>query len=494
MHEYELKLLSTLANAAGETGIERLEKATGLKLDALLWAIESLSASGFIKVKREASSKVELTEEGKSYLKGLPEEELVHGLEANGKLPIAAVKNNIGLIWAKKNHWIAIDKGGNIILDKEGKLFKEKKKTYSLRSALEEASHGKTGKREEMDILLKRNLVSIKEKNAIVSLQITPAGKEHVAKPASAEGIGQLTKEMILDKRWEKTPFKEYDVRAPVEKTNASRRHPVSEFIETIRDIWVGMGFQETSGPVIESSFWAFDALFSPQDHPTRDMQDTFFLSNPKTIDLGDLALLSKVKKMHEKGWEEPWHKELAEQAILRQHTTSVSARSMHKFLNMPNGNYPIKLFSIGKVFRNESIDYKHLAELHMCDGIIIGNNLNLANLIHTLKTFYSALGFDVDNPKSVRFKPSYFPFVEPGLEVNYFDEARGDWIELAGAGIIRKEIVTALGGRSSVLAWGMGIDRLMFRELKIDSLMQLYANEAGWLRKRENIRRYTWQ
>jgi phenylalanyl-tRNA synthetase alpha chain len=493
LHEYGFRLLSALTAVGGEAGIGKLEKATGLKPDALLWTIESLSENGSIRVKRDAVSKIELTEEGRSYLKQTPEEKLVQELDDKGKLQVSAVKNKIGLIWAKKNNWIAIDKEGSITLSKEGKLLR-KKKTYALRSALEEAAAGRIGKKEELDILVKRNLANVREKNIISSVQITPTGKEQLSKSSSVDEIGELTKELILGRKWETTPFRGYDVTAPAERTNPARRHPVSEYMDLIRGIWTGMGFQETSGPVIETAFWAFDALFSPQDHPTRDMQDTFFLSNPKTIDIGDVALLSRVKKMHETGWGEPWRKELAEQAILRQHTTSVSARRMHEFLDAPNANYPIKLFSIGKVFRNESIDYKHLAELHMCDGIIIGNNLSLANLIHTLKTFYSALGFDANNPKSVRFKPSYFPFVEPGLEINYFDEQKGDWLELGGAGIIRKEIVTALGGRRTVLAWGLGIDRLMFRELKIDSLVQLYANEAGWLRRRESIRRYAWQ
>jgi len=255
------------------------------------------------------------------------------------------------------------------------------------------------------------------------------------------------------------------------------------ELIDIIREVWLSMGFIEGIGPIIESAFWNFDALFSPQDHPTRDMQDTFFLSNPKTIDVNDLELLSRVKKMHKKNWGPIWREEIAKQALLRTHNTSVSAHYINKFADLDKHEYPIKVFSVGRIFRNESVDYKHLAELYQYDGIIIGDNLSLANLIHTLKDFYRRLGIEVG------LKPSYFPFVEPGMEVFYFDKEHNDRIELCGAGIIRKEITTALGSSKSVLAWGGGIERLMFNMLKIGSLSDMYKNDIGWLRERESLR-----
>ncbi|MEM3883873.1 MAG: phenylalanine--tRNA ligase subunit alpha, partial [Methanothrix sp.] len=88
-----------------------------------------------------------------------------------------------------------------------------------------------------------------------------------------------------------------------------------------------------------------------------------------------------------------------------------------------------------------------------------------------------------------VKFKPSYFPFVEPGLEASYYDEEHGDWIELCGGGIIRKEITKALGTDMRVIAWGAGLDRLMFKYLGINSLSELYKNDIGWLRKRKPIK-----
>jgi len=137
-------------------------------------------------------------------------------------------------------------------------------------------------------------------------------------------------------------------------------------------------------------------------------------------------------------------------------------------------------------VFRNESTDYKHLAELHQYDGIIVGDNLTLANLIDTLKKFYTKLGLD-----NFKFRPSYFPFTEPSLEAFYYDEEHGDYIELAGGGIIRKEIIKAMGINKTVLAWGGGVDRLMISNkiFGLDSIATLFKNDIGWLRTRGNLK-----
>ena len=181
------------------------------------------------------------------------------------------------------------------------------------------------------------------------------------------------------------------DINAPSEPVWPARPHPVREFINHVRDTWVSMGFIETMGPIVETAFWNFDALFSPQDHPTRDMQDTFFPSNPKEIEINDLALMKRVKNMHVTSWESVWQEELARQPVLRTHTTSVSAHNIQRLANAV-GDSPLKLFSIGKVFRNESLDYKHLAELHQFDGIIIERSWECQILYTRLRSFIQTL------------------------------------------------------------------------------------------------------
>ncbi|MGC8586555.1 MAG: phenylalanine--tRNA ligase subunit alpha [Candidatus Micrarchaeia archaeon] len=474
MHVYEITLLKFLKKKRSAS-FEEL-KSTGIGEDAIRWAIEELSKIGAISVEREELESVELSEEGKSYLKEFPEERLIKEL-SKGSMRIDAIKNKIGLIWAKKNGWIKID-GDKVELTEEGRSAVGKE--YALRSALNEIAKGTVREGAELGVLSKRKLVRIGKKSIIKNIVLTENGAK--LNPIE-EGIGPLTPEMLKTGSWRGKSFKAYDVNAESAIIYPARMHPVHEFINIIRSTWIGMGFMEVSGPIIESAFWNFDALFSPQDHPTREMQDTFFLSNPKTIDIEDVEALSRVKAMHEHAWKERWHKDLAKQALLRTQTTSVSVHFIRKYAGIMNANYPVKLFSVGKVFRNESIDYKHLSELHQSDGIIIGDNLALSNLIATLKSFYEQVGFP-----DIRIRPSFFPFVEPGLEVYYHDDKLNDNIELCGAGIIRKEITKAMGLNKDVLAWGMGLERILMRYLGIERISELYENSVAWLRKRKEI------
>ncbi len=496
MHEYEIAILNLLKRQ-GSADLEYLQDSLKMGRDSAMWAIENLSRQDFVKVERESSKTPHLTAEGKRYLNLFPEEELIATLSKKGGIePLSSTKNEIGLIWAKRNGWITID-NGKILLSAPGKEMASGKKTYIYKELLNTLAKSQevpdqvfVKNKNEIDNLKKRNLLEITEHGAIKKIEITEKGmraNQPTSAGAQAEASsmqGALTRELITSGRWKKEIFRSYDINAPSEEPYPARLHPMHEFVDIVRKSWFNMGFMEVSGPIIESAFWNFDALFSPQDHPTRDMQDTFFLKNPPKISIDDIALMNRVKSMHVENWKEAWKEDVAQQALLRTQTTSVSARYINKLANISDANYPLKLFSVGKVFRNESIDYKHLAELYMTDGIVIGNNLTFSNLISTLKLFYSQLGMD-----KLIIRPAYFPFVEPGLEIHYYDEKRKETIELCGGGIIRKEITKAMGTNKTVLAWGGGLERLMFKALGINSLTELYKNEVGWLRKRPELK-----
>jgi phenylalanyl-tRNA synthetase alpha chain len=488
LHEYELAILNLLKKQKS-IDFNHLQETLNISNDSVLWALGNLSKNKIVKVEKDDIKTARLTEEGKNYTKLFPEEEFVRGLsKSGGEIPLKDVKNDIGLIWAKKNGWVSLDKN-KARLTAKGAEIATGKNTYeqkSLLGKLGSAPQNEVGKliiqNEELVKNLKnRDLLEIIDKGIIKNIQLTEKGAE--LKLPEAEGIGALTREIIVSGKWKKERLRAYDINANVEDIYPARLHPMHEFIDTIRNAWLNMGFTEVSGPIIESAFWNFDALFEPQDHPARDMQDTFFLKNPSKISIDDIALMNRVKRMHVKNWNEAWREDIAQQALLRTQTTSVSAHYINKFAKMMETNYPIKLFSVGKVFRNESIDYKHLAELHQIDGIIIGTNLTLSNLIYVLKQFYSQIGMD-----NIIIKPSYFPFVEPGLEINYYDKKKETMIELCGAGIIRKEITKAMGTSKTVLAWGGGLERLMFKVLGIGSLTELYKNDLGWIRKRGEL------
>jgi phenylalanyl-tRNA synthetase alpha chain len=476
LHEYTAAVLEFLKSRKTVT-FEEL-KSLGISEDAIRWAIEELAEEGAVKIERENLEYVELTQEGKDYLKIFPEETLMYELGKKGSISVSDIKNQIGLIWAKKNNWIKIE-NGKILISEEGARYLANK-SYKLRDALNSLANNGSCDSSAKSMLIKRGLAITKEKSMVKSITITEKG---MSMNLASNEISILTRELLKSGKWRTSRFKPYDINASTEPNYAARLHPLHEFIDSIRKIWLNMGFTEVSGPIIESAFWNFDALFAQQDHPSREMQDTFFLSNPKLISIEDLEALDKVKKMHTKAWKEKWSKEVAEQAVLRTQTTSVSAHYMRKFASVMNASYPAKLFSVGRVFRNESIDYKHLAELHQVDGIIIGDRLSIANLKDTLKRFYEQAGFP-----EVRFRPSYFPFVEPGMEVYYYDEHFGDNIELCGAGIIRKEITKAMGLDKMVLAWGGGIERLLMRHLSIENITDLYSNDIGWLRRRKEV------
>jgi phenylalanyl-tRNA synthetase alpha chain len=242
------------------------------------------------------------------------------------------------------------------------------------------------------------------------------------------------------------------------------------------------MGFKEMQGTLTQTSFWNFDALFTAQDHSVRDMQDTFFINARGK--LPNKNLVREVKKAHESGvdgslgWKYSWKAEEAEKVILRTHTTCLSAQTLAKLRDAKDKTG--KFFAIGKCFRNETLDLNHLFELTQTEGIVIGENANLRNLIGYLTEFYRKMGYE-----KVRVRPSYFPYTEPSLEVDVFDQKQGRWLELGGAGIFRPEVTLPLLGKAiPVLAWGQGFERIIKEFFKIQDIREMYQNDITKLRK----------
>ncbi|HEC96514.1 MAG TPA: phenylalanine--tRNA ligase subunit alpha, partial [Euryarchaeota archaeon] len=193
-----------------------------------------------------------------------------------------------------------------------------------------------------------------------------------------------------------------------------------------------------------------------------------------------DENLALKIKEVHEtggstqsKGWGYNWSLELARKALLRSHTTAVTIKHLAEHPE----EYPIRAFIIGKVFRREAIDATHLSEFTQIDGIIVEKDANLRMLIGVLKEFYRKLGFH-----EVRVRPSYFPYTEPSLEI--FVKFKGKWLELGGAGIFRPEVTEPLGIKGRVLAWGLGLERLVAILMGLDDIRKIYITDISWLRR----------
>lgn len=292
-----------------------------------------------------------------------------------------------------------------------------------------------------------------------------------------APQIADITPELLQGDAWRSAEFKPYDITLESANPMTGKAHPMQALIERIRSIFLEMGFSEISGNYVTSAGWNMDALFIPQDHPAREMQDTFYLDNPDSIEIED-EHLAVWQEIHEHGgdtgslgWGGKFSSEIAQRGLLRTHTTVNTIRHLAE-----NPKEPCRVFSIGRVFRKESIDRTHLPEFHQIEGIIMEPGANLPMLVTTLKTFYAKMGYP-----EVRVRPAYFPYTEPSLEVEI--KWRGKWLELGGAGIFRPEVTEPLGCSAPVCAWGMGLERLAMLVLDLDDIRQLYISDLEWLR-----------
>jgi phenylalanyl-tRNA synthetase alpha chain len=303
--------------------------------------------------------------------------------------------------------------------------------------------------------------------------------KEDV-KVSGASTVHQLTHEMLKNKSWKNQKFRKYDLNAQVPTVFGGRLHPLTIAKNKIRDIFLEFSFEEAEGPLVESTFWNFDALFQPQDHPARDLADTFYLKNPKQSKLPDKKIVAEVKKSHEQGtrgstgWGYDWKEAVSKQPILRTHCTAVSARRLTQI------EPPAKIFSIGRTFRNETLDYKHLPEFTQIDGIVADENVTFKDLLGYLKEFFYRMGFE-----KIRFRPAYFPYTEMSTEIEVWLEDRKEWIELGGSGIFRPEVCEPLGINVPVLAWGLSLERPIVMRLGLKDIRSFYyRNDLKWLRE----------
>ncbi|NEP16357.1 MAG: phenylalanine--tRNA ligase subunit alpha [Leptolyngbya sp. SIO4C1] len=278
--------------------------------------------------------------------------------------------------------------------------------------------------------------------------------------------VTALTSELLLSEQWREVELKSYNIHDPVPDIAYGRPTILTQCIQQIRDIFLNMGFDEMSGFLVETAFWNFDALFTPQDHPAREMQDTFYLSQPQQLPLPeDAALIEGIQRAHEDNYGGSWTTEVASRAILRAHTTSSTARRLYA-LRGRDGKY----FSIDKVFRNETVDRTHLAEFHQIEGVVVGELLSVRTLMGYLTYFYERLGF-----KDLKFKPTYNPYTEPSLEVYAYHAPSQRYLEVGNSGLFRPEMLGSLGcGEKATIAWGLGLERIAMLLYEVEKLSDL--------------------
>ena len=311
-------------------------------------------------------------------------------------------------------------------------------------------------------------------------IYVLTKGSNFSTTPVKAET--ELTPDMITSGSWKTSNFKPYNFIALGSKPPGGCLHPLLKVRAEYRQIFLEMGFTEMpTNNYVESSFWNFDALFQPQQHPARDAHDTFFISDPANTEIFPQDYLEKVRKVHSsggygsQGYGYDWKKDEAAKNLLRTHTTAVSARMLYKLAQQKEFT-PQKYFSIDKVFRNETLDATHLAEFHQIEGVIADKGLTLGDLIGVLYQFFQKLGIE-----KLRFKPAYNPYTEPSMEIFSYHEGLGKWVEIGNSGVFRPEMLLPMGLPEdvNVIAWGLSLERPTMIKYKINNIRDLVGHKV---------------
>jgi phenylalanyl-tRNA synthetase alpha chain len=473
--------------------INEICKKSNLDKTSVLRSLEYLQNKDLVKLSYTTKKVVELDVNGALYLKkGLPERRLLHLLNEKQIIPLQEAQRESGLsddefkasIGALKKKALIDLKNEKIILNaNRGEISRKTLEEQFLESVPMDYDSLSPEQLFALKSLQNRKQIVYIKEDKKIEIDITPLGKDIIkSKLSTQELIEQITPEILKkESNWKGKRFRRYDVSSSVPSINGGKRHFVNQSIDYARKIWTEMGFQEMKGNMVQSSFWVFDSLFTAQDHPVRDMQDTFFIN--KKGELPNKKLVSKVKEAHEKGvagskgWQYEWNEEEAKKLVLRTHTTCLSSKTLSE---LKKENVPSKFFAIGKCFRNETIDWSHGFEFNQTEGIVIDRNANFRHLLGYLKQFFKKMGFE-----SIRFRPSYFPYTEPSVEIDVWHPEKKIWFELGGAGIFRPEVTIPLFGEHiPVLAWGPGFDRILMDYYQIKDLRELYKNNLTQLRK----------
>jgi phenylalanyl-tRNA synthetase alpha chain len=502
---HQFRLLSALAQGVAEPSVENLAAASGLDQALVSAAASELAEIDVVEVREQPYTELQLKELGWAIARGetvLPERRIVQALKelggsANmkdlgehagileaGIVPGKFAKNLVSMGWANFERGVL-----SLTEDSAGGDPAQSDEECTLTAVYTNHEGLETGPDTDPRVLSgaeklknRKEILSVRERRKRF-VTLTDEGRKLAERIAAGEiselrEANELTAEMLLDGGWREVQFRPYDVTLAAERIIPGKTHPLSRVIEQARLAFLELGFSEANCPMAESAFWDFDALFQPQDHPAREMQDTFYMKQPAKYALPDSETVERVKRTHEdggdtgsRGWRYSWSAERAMQVVLRTHMTASSIRAIAR-----NPQAPQKVFSIGRVFRRETVDYKHLPEFTQVDGIVIDEHATLATLLGTLATFYERMGIP-----QVKFKPAFFPYTEPSVEVHIF--YNGGWMEMGGAGIFRPEVTEPFGCSAPVLAWGLGLERLAMAKYGGRAIKDLYQSDLDWLK-----------
>ncbi|MEZ0393830.1 MAG: phenylalanine--tRNA ligase subunit alpha [Desulfurococcaceae archaeon] len=467
----------------GELELADLASRLGARQEDLMRDLAELERLGLVTTAREERAEEVLTEEGRRYAEvGLPEERLAERareclgrpvqdflkcVEAAG---MTAEEARIAVQHMFASGCLRSD-GGLVVAGRPSACQEAVERASRYRQALQMIGRGERVDDEILRQLRRRRLVE-ERKRTIVRVRATQRLVDAWSRGLVLEREVVTVVTPAIYRGREKYVIKEFDLEVEIPSARASMKHPFMDVIRQLRELLISMGFEEVRGPPVELEFWNFDALFQAQDHPAREIHDTFFVKGEARGKVPE-ELLARARLVHESKWGPGWSPERALRLVLRTQCTAVSARTIYE-----RGPGEYRAFTIDRVFRPENLDAKHSMEFYQLDGIIVGRDVNFKHLLYFFKEFAAALGI-----REVWFKPAYFPFTEPSVEGFVRHEKLG-WMEVFPGGVFRPEVMEILGANGvRAIAWGIGVDRLAMHMLGIDDIRLLFAKELEVLR-----------
>jgi len=500
LRENEAAIMKALQTVGGNSPFEELITISKRDNASATRALAILQEKQLVKVSESEQTTVHLTNEGIEYSKrGLPERRLLQAvLDLGGEtlleqaLKRADIPSSLAPIvlgWIKNSHWCDVSTQLDKVVLKANAIPDKS----DLEKALEMVASKPGYSPETLPPELRGSIETLRRRRLLVSkkhvkryVELTPQGwqvlQHGITVPTE---VSELTPELITSHRWQNVVFRKYNLEAPVTPTWPGKEQPYRQFLDDLKAKLITLGFEEMTGPTVELMFFNCDALFMPQDHPAREIHDLYHVKTDRLGQLGEYeSLMDPVAKTHENGWKTgstgwgyKYSRTDALKMILRSQGTAISARTLvSKDLKIPG-----KYFSIVRCFRPDPVDRTHLTEFNQVEGIVVGPNLSLRDLLGVLQRF----AVDIAGADKVRFKPDYFPFTEPSVELQAYKKGYG-WLEFGGSGIFRPELTLPLGIKVPVLAWGIGVDRLFMMRARLDDIRMLFAQDLEWIRKQK--------
>jgi len=484
--ETQLAVLEA-ASAIEARTINQLAADTGYEPEAVTGAAFALEEAGLLDIETNTEIELAMSDEGDRYRRdGLPEVRLYRAATAaeTDSVPIGEVigaaelngpEVDIALANFARKGYGEIDDGA-ITIDPDADPADDPEA-----AALDAIATGDATPAEGvLDRLVERGLVERIEPTRR-RVQVTDEGVTALMSGIEAESaVGQVTPELLTSGEWQDAEFAEYNVEAAADQTPPGRVHVLRAIAERVKEVLVGMGFQEMQGPHVDADFWINDCLFMPQDHPARTHWDRFAMSVPTTIGSLPEDLLEQVEKAHREGvgedgdgYHSPWDEDFARALALRGHTTSLSTRYLSGEA-IGDIDPPARFFSVEKAYRNDTLDATHLLEFFQIEGWVMAEDLSVRDLMGTFEEFYAQFGIH-----DIKFKPHYNPYTEPSFELFGEHPETGEMIEIGNSGIFREEMLQPLGVDADVMAWGLALERLAMLLTGADDIRDLHGTLA---------------